>query len=200
MPPFRAFIAVVPPETVQADLGMAIDHLRQRDTGDAVRWIAPNAMHITLAFLGQMEEESVPRLMTALVKRVGPTPAFDLTIESLGSFGARRRNNTQVIWAGLGAGLDSLRELGEGVAEAVRAAGLRMDSRIFQPHITLGRVRRGHSWHPEKDEVRPRTVTGCRAVRFRVLEAALMESQLGRGPAVYVQRGAVRLTGSRTST
>ena len=188
-PSFRAFIAVVPPKSIRAELGAPVRQLRNLDTKDDVRWVAPDAMHITLAFLGQLEESKAAPLLDALGQEVADMAAFDLSIGKLGTFGERRRRGgAQVIWAGLEGDVDALGELHERVVDAVRHVGLRVESRGFQPHFTLGRVRRGRRWRLDAADA-PATPS----TRFRVPEVTLMESRLGRGPAVYVERGKVAL-------
>ena len=189
-PSFRAFIAVVPPKSIRAELSALVRQLRNLDTDGDVRWVTPDSMHITLAFLGQLPESKAAPLTSALEKAVVGMAAFDLSIGRLGTFGERRRRGgAQVIWSGLEGDVVALGELHERVSDAVRHVGLRVESRGFQPHFTLGRVRRGRSWR--LDVVNAPSVPSA---MFRVTEVTLMESRLGRGPAVYVERGAVRLT------
>ena len=188
-PTFRAFVAVVPPKDVRAQLGAVVGELRQRDRDDSVRWVAADAMHITLAFLGQIEENEATQLIDALRAGVAGIKSFELGVGSLGTFGdRRRRGGAQVVWAGLDGNVDALRGLHEQVIKAVRSVGLRVESREFQPHITLGRVRRGRRWRLEAVDS-PAIPTAA----FRVDAVTLMESRLGRGPAVYVERGKVAL-------
>ena len=188
-PSFRAFIAVVPPGSVRAGLGKLVGRLKNLDSEDAVRWVTPDAMHITLAFLGQLEESKAAPLTSALEKAVVGMAAFDLSIGKLGTFGERRRRGgAQVIWAGLEGDVVALGELHERVSGAVGHVGLRVESRGFQPHFTLGRVRRGRRWRLDVADA-----PSVPSTTFRVTEVTLMESRLGRGAAVYVERGKVAL-------
>ena len=188
-PSFRAFIAVVPPGSVRAELGAPVRQLRNLDTKDDVRWVTPYAMHITLAFLGQLEESKAAPLLDALRQEVAEVGSFELSIGRLGTFGERRRRGgAQVIWVGLEGDVDALGQLQERVSDAVKQVGLRVESRGFQPHFTLGRVRRGRRWRLDVADAATTPSAG-----FRVTEVTLMESRLGRGPAVYVERGKVAL-------
>ena len=188
-PSFRAFIAVVPPVSIRAELGALVRRLRNLDTKDDVRWVTPDAMHITLAFLGQLEESKAAPLTSALEEAVADNAAFELSIGRLGTFGERRRRGgAQVIWAGLEGDVVALSELHERVSGAVGHVGLRVESREFEPHFTLGRVRRGRRWRLDVA-----TAPSVPSTTFRVTEVTMMESRLGRGPAVYVERGKVAL-------
>ncbi len=189
-PSFRAFVAVVPPLSVRTELETVVMPLRQHDTDEAVRWVAADAMHITLAFLGQIAESAAAPLIDAIRKETAGTESFELTVGSLGTFGDRRhRSGAQVVWAGLGGDIDALQGLHELVSNAARSVGFRVESRAFQPHMTLGRVRRGRRWRLDPANAPPSPST-----TFRVDTVTLMESRLGKGPAEYVERGAVRLT------
>ncbi len=188
-PSFRAFVAVVPPLSAKKELEAVARQLRQRDADEAVRWVATDALHITLAFLGQITESAAAPLVDALRKETADTESFELTLGSLGTFGdRRRRGGAQVVWVGLDGDVDALRDLHERVTAAIQSVGLRVESRTFQPHITLGRVRRGRRWRLD-----PENAPALSPITFRVDTVTLMESQLGKGPAVYISRGEVSL-------
>ncbi len=188
-PSFRAFVAVVPPPSVNRELDAVIRQLKQGDADQAVRWVAADAMHITLAFLGQITESAAVPLIDALRKETADTESFELTVGSLGTFGDRRRTGgAQVVWAGLGGDVSKLQALHIRVNAAVRSVGLRVESRAFQPHITLGRVRRGRRW-----QLDPAHTPTIPSTAILVDTVTLVESRLGRGPAEYVERGAVSL-------
>lgn len=189
-PSFRAFVAVVPPASIKAELEAAVKQLSARDEDEAVRWVAADALHITLAFLGQIPESKATSLVDALEQGLANTDAFELDIGNLETFGdRRRRGGAQVVWTGLRGNVDALQELHELVSNAVRSLSLRVESRAFQPHITLGRVRRGRRWRLDSANTSPISST-----IFPVDAVTLMESRLGRGPAKYVERGVVELT------
>ncbi len=189
-PSLRAFVAIVPPPSVKTELEAVVRQLRLHDADEAVRWVAVDALHITLAFLGQIAEGAAAPLLDALRSETAGVESLELTVGSLGTSGdRRRRGGAQVVWAGLGGKTDALQELHTRVNAAVKRVGLRVESRAFQPHITLGRVRRGRRWRLDPAHAPPISSTA-----FRVDTVTLMESRLGRGPAVYVERGVVRLT------
>ena len=167
-----------------------IRQLKQYDSDEAVRWVAADALHITLAFLGQITESTAALLLDALRKETADAESFELSLERLGTFGDRRhRGGAQVVWAGIGGDIDALQRLHEFVSNAVRSVGLGVESRAFQPHITLGRVRQGRRWRLD-----PANAPALPPTTFRGDSVTLMESRLGRGPAEYVERGQVSLS------
>ncbi|HEX6350856.1 MAG TPA: RNA 2',3'-cyclic phosphodiesterase [Candidatus Dormibacteraeota bacterium] len=168
----RAFVAVAPPEAVAAELGGYLE--RCRNVAPTFRWVAPAGVHLTLRFLGSVEEP-VLASVTAGLRRIR-RPSFELRLGGLGTFGGRRPS---VIWLGLAEGAAAAKELAREVESACLAAGLAPETRPFRPHLTLARARdRFGSPVPElppAPELPAWTAT----------EMVLYESRLGGGPPVY---------------
>jgi 2'-5' RNA ligase len=102
-----------------------------------VRWLAPEQMHLTLSFLGDVSEE----VAEALTKNLGAIDwkAFFLPLCGLGTFPGKGRPN--ILWIGVGTGHPHLFQLHKRVQEAAIRAGLELDLRSFHPHVTLARCR-----------------------------------------------------------
>ncbi len=105
-----------------------------------VRWVRRDAIHLTLRFLGEIEEDRVPEIVEALGGFEG-SGRFELRLDRIGCFGGRR---PRVIWVGVapGEGLDRLSALRDELDAALGAAGVELERDVFRPHLTLGRVRR----------------------------------------------------------
>ena len=102
-----------------------------------IRWLAPEQMHLTLSFLGNVSgevEEVLKKNLEAITWR-----AFFLPICGLGTFPGKGRPN--ILWIGVGTGHPHLFQLHKRVQEAAIGAGLEPDLRAFHPHITLARCR-----------------------------------------------------------
>jgi len=126
----RLFIVLELPETHRAALAALDPQLKH------VRWARPEQMHLTLAFLGNVEPESEVALREALAEvRV---PSFFLPLRSLGTFG---RGKPSVIWAGVGNAHPHLFALHKHLQDAILRARLEPDLRPFHPHVTLARPR-----------------------------------------------------------
>lgn len=128
--PKRLFIALELPETCRkclADLGSPIR---------GARWLTEDQLHLTLAFLGDVNEESEKRLREKLAEvRV---PPFLLPIEGVGTFGGAYPS---VILAGVGTGHPHLYALHKRVHDALFAAHFDPELRSFHPHVTLARLK-----------------------------------------------------------
>jgi len=123
----RCFVALQPDASTAAGLIRLQDAWRMRaPRSSAVR--AEN-LHLTLAFIGELPPDAVPRVVDALAAL--PHRDVDWTVTTVGGFAGAR-----VLWAG-GPASPSLRQCAQTVREALDARGLRYDDKPFVPHITL---------------------------------------------------------------
>jgi 2'-5' RNA ligase len=136
----RLFVAVVPPPPVLADLGAAVDGVRERPDVDArYRWSLPDQWHLTLAFLGEVPDATRTDLERRLARAATRCPPLRLWVEGGGGFGSARR--ARVLWAGVQGDLKPLRALAGSVAAAARRVGLDVREGRFRAHLTLARLR-----------------------------------------------------------
>jgi len=128
----RLFIALDLPE----DLAL---RLAEVDPGiEGLRWTPAERLHLTLCFLGNVEEEAQARLVEML-DGVACEP-FELRVKGCGCFA---KHGGFVLWAGVEDPSEALSALHKEVADAVRAAGLDPGPSRLHPHLTLARARRG---------------------------------------------------------
>jgi len=126
----RLFIGLELPESTRKMLARLDPRI------DGVRWVPAEQLHLTMSFLGALDEPREERLRAALREvRVGP---FFLPIEGTGTFGG---DFPTIVWAGVGKGHPHLFALHKRIQDAILQAGLEPDLRAFHPHITLGRAR-----------------------------------------------------------
>lgn len=104
-----------------------------------VRWVDAEGAHLTLHFLGEIDEDAVRRVDEAIAAAVTGTPAIDLRLEGVGAFPDERR--PRVVWVGCYGEIDKLEALHDGIGEALRRLHIGTEARRFHPHVTLGRVR-----------------------------------------------------------
>jgi RNA 2',3'-cyclic 3'-phosphodiesterase len=135
----RLFVGLVPPSAALDDLEAASAPFRL--VRDDLRWTGRELWHLTLAFLGEVSEETVPRLVPRLEGAAGRNRAFTLSIAGGGAFSNPAR--AHVLWSGLSGDSRALAELAATVAAAARAAGIAPPDayRGFTPHLTLARCR-----------------------------------------------------------
>lgn len=130
--PQRLFIAIDLPEDVRQRLGILLS-----GRPDGVKPVRPEQMHLTLHFLGNVEDGPAAALLAALAAI--HQPAFTIDLAKGGCFPSPRRPN--VLWIGVEPSrpLDALHAA---VARVLADGGLAVESRPFVPHITLARVSR----------------------------------------------------------
>lgn len=129
----RVFAAVSPPHEVRAAV---LDQL-----GDARipgRLVPPANWHITLRFLGEIDEVTCDRYLAEL-DGADLGRRFKISLTGLGAF--PNQHKATVVWAGVGNGELRLHQLAEVTDEAATAVGLPGEERPFSAHLTLSRVR-----------------------------------------------------------
>ena len=105
----------------------------------AARWVRPEQIHLTLTFLGDVPEESLSDLETALRRACQSSAPLELRADGLGCFPHPR--NARVLWIGLLGDLDRLEKLHARVVEQTRNWSAPDPARPFQPHLTIARVK-----------------------------------------------------------
>jgi len=138
MPEIRAFIAIELPREVQIRLAEIIEQFSSQGIR-CVRWVAPNNIHLTLQFLGEVPLTTLNALKIALQPVAGSQEPFAINIRGIGAFPNIR--HPRVIWAGLQApaNLMTLQTL---ISRTIQQIGIPVEDRPFSPHLTLGRIKR----------------------------------------------------------
>lgn len=177
-------MAVLLPDDVRRRLAAEIERLRSH--ADDVTWVAPANLHVTLKFLGRVDEARVPPLIEALGAIAAGRRALDLAVRGLGAFPTPTR--PRVVWAGLAEAPD-LGALADAVDAACGALGFTREPRPFSAHVTLGRVREPRR-RPQLAEALVRSVDFG---RVRIERLSLMRSEPSPGGARYTELAALPL-------
>ncbi len=134
----RLFIAVNLAEAVRRQLWDATAALRRAET--AVKWVGVDGLHLTVKFLGDVDAARVRDITATLDAALAGHRAFPLDLNGFGAFPSLERPS--VVWAGCER-TAALELVYHDVEAACERLGFPLEVRAFQPHITLGRVRRG---------------------------------------------------------
>lgn len=135
----RAFVAIHLDAATRAALASAALDLHAPAAGLPVAWVAPENFHVTLKFLGGVNEGRVPDVIQALHAAAAGHRALEMHVGGLGAFPSATR--PRVLWAGIVGGGEALAVLAAAVDERLAALGFPREARAFAPHITLARVR-----------------------------------------------------------
>ena len=107
--------------------------LARRQTGlPGARWRSAEQLHVTLAFYGEVDERTADDLAAEL-SRI-PGGPFDLELKGVGAFGDAHRSHA--IWAGVEPN-ERLTVLAGRCRSAAERTGIRMEPRVYRPHVTL---------------------------------------------------------------
>jgi 2'-5' RNA ligase len=132
----RTFIAI----DLEAGLKTSLQDLIQklRATGADVRWTHAGGLHLTLKFLGEIDEDGLGPVKEVLERVAGRHPSFRLEFAGTGAFPDERV--PRVLWVGFAAE-PTLMALQEDLDRELETAGFAREKRDFHPHLTLGRVK-----------------------------------------------------------
>jgi 2'-5' RNA ligase len=136
----RAFVALDLPEAARGVVEETVSRLRRE--GDGLSWVPPERWHVTLTFLGKVDDLTLSRLSSRLDRAARRTPPFELRLEGGGRFGHR------VLWARVFDAQDRLKRLAERTTAAARREGLDVGDTSRRPHVTLARARRPADLRP----------------------------------------------------
>lgn len=176
----RLFVAIDVGDAVRAEVARVVAaigaQLATAPTPPKVTWVKPAALHLTLRFLGDVDDTDVARLRGLLASPFA-VPPFEVEWRGLGAFPSPRQ--PRALWMGV---IGGAVELGAVEAEVSRRLGSTVDLEVrpFLPHLTLGRIRmvgRGVDW------LGILQATDVRGVHSRVEQVTLYRSELSRrGP------------------
>jgi 2'-5' RNA ligase len=137
----RSFLALTLPREALRAAETVLAELRGRLGAGPVKWVAPENLHITLRFLGDLDARELERVRDLTHSLDGTFTPLPTTWRELGTFPSPRRPH--VIWLGLADEAGELRSLAAEVNERLLRAGFGRADKPFAAHVTLGRVREG---------------------------------------------------------
>lgn len=175
----RAFVAANLDPDLKAALAGAQERLKA--TRADVGWVRPDNLHLTLKFLGQVEEGRIGAIGEAIAAATARRGPVRLVFQGLGAFPSPRA--ARVVWIGLSHGAEALAELQARIEEQLESLGFAREARPFTAHLTLGRVR-----GPAHREQLARALAGAPAEMLGDMlldRIELMKSDLSAGGARY---------------
>ena len=132
----RSFLAIELPKAILKKVAEIQGDLKSSHAD--VRWVSPEKIHLTLKFFGNIEEERVEAIVSAIEDSVRQTQVFAIRAKGTGAFPHWR--TPRVIWMGLIDGKGILIPFQKQLDTDLKGIGFEPEGRGFQPHLTLGRV------------------------------------------------------------
>ena len=175
----RAFLAITLPDDVRESLASLSKRLRK--SGAKASWVKPANFHLTLRFLGDVDDQSLEGLRDVLRAQYSGCGPLRMSVEGVGVFPNIRRPG--VVWAGMAALEGDLPLVQRYAEDAARAIGLPPEKKAFHPHVTLARVRDHRRLGTLRDALeQARDYVGGEVAAGHV---SLFSSELRRDGAVY---------------
>ena len=184
----RAFLAIRPADEVIEQLLELQSTLG--DAGADVRWVARDALHLTVHFLGDVREHELPEIERGLREGLHALAPFDVECRDLGLFPNQKR--PRVVWVGLSG--DGIVRLAESVETVLSPLGFPPEERDFTPHITLGRMRSARGTEGLVRALKTHAELGFGTSRIE--QIILYKSQLRSDGSVYTPIVTLPLSGA----
>lgn len=201
----RAFLAVELSPTLRAELAGVQQELKQRiepelKRGTRISWVQPAKIHLTMKFLGDMDEQTLEPLRIALERAIGSQSSVNVPLERLGAF--PRPYSPRVLWVGpsmnweKGAEAKRVAEIHGAIEQACEGLGFLREAKPFSPHLTLARIKMGERQIGvalAKGAVLDRPIS---LGSLTVESVVLMKSELKPTGSVYTKLWEVKIGGS----
>jgi 2'-5' RNA ligase len=180
----RLFVGVRPSDEARRALAAFIAEARA--AWPVAKWVPPENVHLTLAFLGEIAETEVPRLSASMDEAVADLEPFPAALGRFGRF--PRGGKARVLWVGIEEGAQELEQVARAVWAGI-APWYEPEDRPFAAHLTVARFRKPYGIDEEKAPELVRTGP------WSVDRVELMSSKLMRPAPVYTVVHSARLGG-----
>lgn len=176
----RSFIAIEITKEAKQAIGELQRELRRVDP--AITWTRPENVHLTLKFLGEIDERLVPAIIENCSGEAGKIRPFRLELSYPGVFPNLR--HPRVLWVGLKGDLEPLSQLQAAIDEAMGKLGFKRENGVFRPHLTIGRVRGGRNL---RDMLARMEMYDLPPVSFEIRDLVLYQSELSPNGSKYTE-------------
>jgi len=183
----RTFIAIELPSEIKDALASLQTELRR--AGADVSWTRPENIHLTLKFLGEVDERRIGEVEKVCVASAAEFQPFTLRLNETGVFPNARQ--PRILWAGLAGEIEKTVEMRKRLDDGLALIGFEREEKDFRPHLTIGRVKSNRKIRELLALAGARQVP---ALSFVVTEIVLMKSELHPAGALYTPVAKVSLS------
>jgi len=189
----RSFLAFELPEEIKGIISAVSGELKKSSLN--IRWVKVSNVHLTVIFMGTISSlvlEQMTRPISDVCLDYGP---FNIAIRGMGVFSNRR--NPRVLWIGLDGDMERLAHFRDTLQNRLSPFGIKGKKRPFNPHLTLGRFRKGLKPGVRPDDILMEYANLTSPV-CPLNELILLKSDLKPDGAVYTKLDAWPLTGGKS--
>ena len=182
----RTFICVEVPESIRERIRSLQQEMRE--VGAQVGWVKPSNIHLTIKFLGDVPASKAELIRLAVERAASPIHRFEIEVGGAGCFPTPR--NPRVLWVGLTAIPESLKQLHAAIEDEIAREGFPREPKRFSPHLTIGRVRDPRGAGRVAEDLIER---GFAPEAFQSREVIVMRSDLSPKGSIYTPLAAIPL-------
>lgn len=176
----RIFTAIDISDETRLKASNYLEKLKSEFPNVRVGWDKAEKLHLTLKFLGDINEIQLENLSEAVADTARQTSNFEIQIAETGVFPSKR--NARVLWLGVRDDQGSLLKLNEMLEEQCSKRGFAKETRAFKAHLTIARLR-----EPQKSAelIKKHLSENFDAEKFTVSAISIYESQLLKSGSIY---------------
>lgn len=177
----RSFIAIGLPQEVKDALTDIQQKLKKTQV-DA-KWVKPENLHLTLKFLGDINDNQLHNIKIILKEAANNQGVFTASISTLGAF--PKIIYPRIIWAGLKKGVQEAEKIAKELEERIAKIGIPKEKKGFSSHITLARIKSNLNKNNLIEELNRLTLNFPEGLEFKVAKIDLMKSTLSTKEPIY---------------
>jgi len=179
----RCFIAVELDEGIRRGLAKLQSRLGRAlgSNESMIKWVRPQNIHLTLKFLGEVDDHFLPDICAAVSEAAQTFAPFDFEVGNCGCFGSA--GSARVLWVGIAGGNENLAALAQAVDDNLGVLDFPPERRKFSAHLTLARIRNvkiGRAVRAVVDDLAPFSLGSQ-----NVTELTVFQSELSRSGPTY---------------
>ncbi len=176
----RIFVAIDISDEAKDKAAEYIKNLKDEFPDLRVGWEKTEKLHLTLKFLGDIDDTDLQRLNDAAFETAGQIPKFNLKTTATGAFPSQKK--ARVLWLGIEDEKGVLHKLAEVFETNCANQGFAIETRSFKAHLTIARLREPQE---SKKLIERHLETKIEPVKFEVPEIVIYESHLQKSGSVY---------------
>ena len=134
----RAFIAIDITDEIRKELVRLQSELKKGLKGD-ISWVEPENIHLTLRFLGQINDAQLEEIEGIVLKIVKKIKRFNMDLGVIGAF--PDISNPRILWVGINFGFNELNEINAELEDCLETINFAVGEKYFHPHLTIARIK-----------------------------------------------------------